>query len=67
MDPNAALNELEKLACLAVSGKPDEADIVRMGELFLALDGWMTQGGFPPRTWTRSHVPPPLPAWPKES
>jgi hypothetical protein len=56
MDPDAALEELLNLADLVTSLAEDsewtgDCDILRMAELTLALDGWLTAGGFMPARW----------------
>ena len=58
MDPNAALRELRELMqgmatrgdrVLVTIKRVEELD--RMVELFTALDGWLSGGGFPPEEW----------------
>jgi hypothetical protein len=56
--PDAALEELLDLADLATSLQDDEVgewtgdcDTLRIAELTLALDGWLTDGGFMPTRW----------------
>ncbi len=44
MDPDANLRELRDLA--RTGDDPD-----RMAELFIALDDWLTSGGFKPADW----------------
>jgi hypothetical protein len=58
MDPDAALEELLNLADLVTSLAAQEVaewtgerDILRIAELTLALDGWLTAGGFMPTRW----------------
>jgi len=56
MDPDAALEELLNLADVVTSLAEDgewtgEPDILRIVELTLALDGWLTAGGFTPTRW----------------
>lgn len=43
MDPNATLAQIRE--CI------DEADGPRAIELFEALDGWLSSGGFLPTDW----------------
>lgn len=58
MDPDAALEELLELADLVTSlldaevGKQiDRTDVLRLAELVLAIDAWLTAGGFLPTRW----------------
>lgn len=57
MDPNANLEELLGLANRSAVGVyrvdcDDHCeDIERMAELVLALDGWLSSGGFLPDRW----------------
>jgi hypothetical protein len=55
MDPDAALEELLNLADLVTSLADDrewtDCDILRIAGLTLALDGWLTAGGFMPTRW----------------
>lgn len=59
MDPNACLDELLRL----VAGFHDSEeelnpdDVERVAELLLALDGWLTGGGFLPARWRPAAVP----------
>jgi hypothetical protein len=61
MDPDAALEELLRLVDL-VNGESDAEidlrtdcrDISQIAELLLALDGWLSAGGFLPRRWKRA-------------
>ena len=46
MDPDATLKEMRELAM----SNTDE-DMDRLCELVLALDGWLTKGGFQPSRW----------------
>ena len=48
MDPEANLKELREL-CGADPIDSDDAE--RIAELFRALDGWMSNGGFTPESW----------------
>jgi len=55
MDPDAALDELRKLAADNIEAdRNDEGQegIVRMSELVQAIDGWMTGGGYLPDRWS---------------
>ena len=59
MDPNANLKEqlslsLELLVAFERNEKPGgkyEYDIARLAELIIALNGWITKGGFLPDNW----------------
>ena len=56
MDPDASLEELLNLADVVTSLAEDgdwtgECEVVRVAELTLALDGWLTSGGFMPTRW----------------
>jgi hypothetical protein len=58
MDPDAALEELLRLVDLVtaqaeaeIDPPTDCCDIFRISELLLALDSWLTAGGFMPRRW----------------
>jgi len=52
MDPNANLIEQRRIA-QAIVDSPDAHSYgaVRLAELVLALDQWMTNGGFAPGEW----------------
>jgi hypothetical protein len=52
MDPNAALKELRQLAGRFEKGEDEPGDGARMGELFDALDDWLSRGGFLPQGWS---------------
>lgn len=52
MDPNAALRELRAIMALIREHRrmtPEQLD--HMAELFDALDGWLSRGGFFPSPW----------------
>ena len=52
MDPDATLKEMRELAImLADSRDIDGEQCVHLAELFLALDRWIMNGGFMPRSW----------------
>lgn len=55
MDPNANLAEQLRLARLIAGGEMgtdyDVADVDRLAELVLALNEWITCGGFVPGAW----------------
>ncbi len=61
MDPNAALAELRRLVIInnndsSVTNREQaviDARLDRMADLFEALDGWITRGGFLPTEWTQ--------------
>ena len=61
MDPDANLDEQKRLAkellvkdadCRCGNIDPEKAE--RLAELVLALDEWITKGGFPPKAWKAS-------------
>lgn len=64
MDPEANLNEQRRIADRLLTGDmvghvPD-TDAVRLAELVVSLDGWLSAGGFLPRDWadsTRGEAP----------
>jgi hypothetical protein len=56
MDPNANLKEQLELAEALVCAENVDPDVAlpkaaRLAELVIALDGWLSRGGFPPRSW----------------
>lgn len=57
MDPNANLEEMLKLAKRLLE-EEDTRSIVhdsnRLSELVLAMDEWMSRGGFPPKKWEKT-------------
>lgn len=59
MDPNANLEELRTLAG-SVATDIDyigrEEDARRLAELVLALDGWLSKGGFLPSEWAKGRA-----------
>jgi len=55
MDPNAALDELRAIAArVRADHRLTHADVERAGELFDALDGWLTRGGYLPAPWDKA-------------
>lgn len=58
MDPNATLRELRNL--IESDGDP-EFTFDRVADLFFALDGWISSGGFLPSSWTVKRSQGPLP------
>lgn len=56
MDPDACLNEIRVLAKVIDYPNVDDEDCLRFLELVIALDEWLTKGGFPPRQWTDGGV-----------
>jgi len=61
MDPNANLKEMLERAQQILDDedeKPDQrvhsADAVRLAAVVLALNGWITNGGFLPSQWKRA-------------
>lgn len=58
MDPDANLKEQRELAALIQSQldegeTPDEDDVLRLSELVIALDEWISNGGFVPAAWRK--------------
>jgi len=58
MDPDANLEEQLELAAEAIESIENGAevhvdDVERLAELVLALDGWITNGGFLPKRWRK--------------
>lgn len=56
MDPNANLEEQRIIAARITRAHDagrmaDSADVDRLAELALALDGWIASGGYLPRDW----------------
>jgi hypothetical protein len=58
MDPDATLEDLLRLIDLVtgqvdaeIDPSTDRPDVYRIAELLLALDSWLTAGGFMPRRW----------------
>jgi len=52
MDPNVCLAELRDLGKFTIKAKETGVDdFVRVLELFEALDGWLSSGGFLPKDW----------------
>lgn len=59
MDPNATLAELRSILSdylSEVDNDPEQVDMdegtaVRVVDLFQALDGWLSAGGFLPQAW----------------
>ena len=51
MDPDACLAELRRIAERVTRESPTTDALERAAELFLALDVWLTNGGFLPEDW----------------
>jgi len=51
MDPQANIEEQERIITRRLEGTPQPDDEVRLAELRIALRGWLAAGGFQP-TWT---------------
>jgi hypothetical protein len=51
LDPNATLKELRDRIELDA-----DFDVDRVADLFMALDGWLSGGGFLPRDWERPYT-----------
>lgn len=61
MDPDVVLRQLREAADWATDQDPVElsrqAEMLGvMGALFIALDAWLSKGGFPPAAWHREHI-----------
>lgn len=62
MDPNANMREQRELAESIAAGfddddnPPDMDDARRLAELVLALDEWLSKGGFRPSRWQRAEA-----------
>lgn len=60
MDPNENLREQLKRARVLVDRDASTADLVDMGaelaEYVLALNEWITKGGFPPAAWVKANA-----------
>lgn len=62
MDPDANLIEQRVLAARIQvrydsTGEVDPADAATLVELVLALDKWITEGGFLPAPWQKAQQP----------
>ncbi|QGH80179.1 hypothetical protein SEA_MITHRIL_86 [Mycobacterium phage Mithril] len=57
MDPNATLQEMLEIA--RADQSEFHEDIHRLCELVLAMDTWMSGGGFLPAAWNTGRVPTP--------
>lgn len=51
MDPNANLREQREIFDRLNAGTDEPDDLERLGELALAMDEWLSGGGFLPRAW----------------
>lgn len=51
MDPEETLRRLRVLAENAINDAVADEDAVEMAELFQAMDGWLSKGGFLPAAW----------------
>lgn len=65
MDPTEALTELRARTFYAQAHRDDglefpdvdtEENYARIVELILALDAWLTHGGFLPSQWTQTRI-----------
>lgn len=59
LDPDENLREQKEIAQRFVDGKMTtqedfETDSLRLAELVVALDEWLSRGGFPPKAWKKS-------------
>ncbi|MDQ2729971.1 MAG: hypothetical protein M3Y91_19430 [Actinomycetota bacterium] len=56
MDPETALAEARDLALRLFDREAEPGDDVHLAALVLAMNRWMTRGGFMPTTWARLRV-----------
>ncbi len=56
MDPDTALAEALDLAVRLIDEEAEDGDDVRLAELIVGLDRWMTRGGFMPDGWSQQRV-----------
>ena len=58
MDPNATLEEMRRLMHAILNevstAQEDFANAERLAELVEAMDGWLSRGGFLPRSWQQA-------------
>lgn len=52
MDPEANMQEQERIVARARGEAPSERDLDRLADLIEALDGWFSAGGFIPKPRT---------------
>ncbi len=55
MDPERALLDLRELCSDLLNETTAPGTAERVAELFQGLDGWITGGGFLPRSWMGVH------------
>ncbi len=53
MDPDIALAEALDLAVRVLDGEAEPGDAVRLAELIVGLDRWLSRSGFMPSAWAR--------------
>lgn len=53
MDPTATLDEIRGLTAIGGDRGLDSDDADRLQDLVLALDEWLSKGGFLPAAWSR--------------
>ncbi len=53
MDPDTALAEALDLALRLIDEEAEAGDDVHLAALVLAMDRWLTRGGFMPAAWAR--------------
>jgi hypothetical protein len=58
MDPNANLKEQLDIARKLLDDPIGEDDVDRLAELVVALDEWISNGGFLPKRWQTPEVRP---------
>lgn len=61
MDPNANLKEQLELADSLICADNTDPDVAlpkaaRLAELVIALDGWLSNGGFLPKSWQHTRL-----------
>ncbi len=56
MDPDIALAEALDLAVRILDGEAESVDDIRLASLVLAMNRWLTRGGFMPTAWAGLRV-----------
>lgn len=56
MDPDTALAEALDLAVRLIDEEAEDGDDVRLAELIVGLDRWLSRGRFMPSAWERQRV-----------
>jgi len=57
MDPDTALAQALDLALRVYDGEAEDGDAVHLAALVLAMDRWMSRGGFMPAAWAACSTP----------